>query len=454
MAALGVGMTGRFLLDWAMLAVSLANTILLLWLGFTVTLNAQRRTWGAWVASGGLLVAGLFFASHTAVLSLGADIALARLDLWWNAAWVSVILLPFSWYLVILWYTGFWEFRQASLFRRQRFPFALVSVLGFALLISLFLPQAYPLLFLGYPLYIIANISLALDALRRPGPTGRVMGDIARRRARPWLVATSIGLLVVGLLVAWVMLWLAQYLPPIFPSADQLVILSLYDLLIAVVISAAVLALGQAIVAYEIFTGKALPRRGFLRQWRRVIMLAAGYGLALGFTWVAGLNPIYSLLLTTFLMTVFFSLLSWRSYTERERYIDNLRPFIASQGLLDQLLTRQTVPSPLHELDASFDALCRSVLGVKRAYLVATGPLAPLVGSPLIYPSREKPELAPLAPVSSQFDSPEPKCIPVDAGQYGGASWAVGLWNERGMVGLLLLGEKYDGGLFTQEEIE
>ncbi len=28
------------------------------------------------------------------------------------------------------------------------------------------------------------------------------------------------------------------------------------------------------------------------------------------------------------------------------------------------------------------------------------------------------------------------------------------LWSERGLIGVLLLGEKRDGGLYTQEEVE
>ncbi|NOX61425.1 MAG: hypothetical protein GXP42_05695 [Chloroflexi bacterium] len=43
-------MTGSFLLNWATLAVSLFNTILFLWLGLTVLLNAEPRTGGAWLA--------------------------------------------------------------------------------------------------------------------------------------------------------------------------------------------------------------------------------------------------------------------------------------------------------------------------------------------------------------------------------------------------------------------
>ena len=43
---------------------------------------------------------------------------------------------------------------------------------------------------------------------------------------------------------------------------------------------------------------------------------------------------------------------------------------------------------------------------------------------------------------------------PVEPGTYAGAEWAVPLWSERGLIGVLLLGPKTDGGLYTQEEIE
>ena len=49
-----------------------------------------------------------------------------------------------------------------------------------------------PLVAVGYPLYVLLCVALSLDALRRPGVTERMMGDVARRRARPWLMAASI----------------------------------------------------------------------------------------------------------------------------------------------------------------------------------------------------------------------------------------------------------------------
>jgi hypothetical protein len=57
-----------YALPWAQFSVSLFNTILLLWLGLTVFLNAQNRSWGTYLASGGLLLGGTFFLAHSAAL--------------------------------------------------------------------------------------------------------------------------------------------------------------------------------------------------------------------------------------------------------------------------------------------------------------------------------------------------------------------------------------------------
>src|SRR5574341_1176236 len=73
-------MSGYFVLDWAILAVSLANTILLLWLGLTVLLNAERRSWGVWTMGIGLLLGAAFFVSHTAILGSGCGCGYAGLQ--------------------------------------------------------------------------------------------------------------------------------------------------------------------------------------------------------------------------------------------------------------------------------------------------------------------------------------------------------------------------------------
>ncbi len=467
-------MTGLFLLDWAIMSISLFNTILLLWLGLTVLLTAERRSWGVWLTGGGMLMGSAFFFSHSAILGTGLHAIGAGMDFWWHVGWVPVIASPLAWYVVMLWFAGFWHARDSRLHRRQRFWFYLTLLLAAALIGLLIfanpLPSytqvarldmtatptigGIPVLLVAYPLYIVLCITLSLDALRRPEPSGRVMGNLAQRRTHPWLIGASLTLLVVSLLVALVMLWVEsnarlRALSGIYDSMTLTV--AWFDLVIASLIAVAVILLGQAVVSYEVFTGKTLPRRGFFRHWRSAVILAGGYGVVVGWGLVARLRPIYSLLLTTTLMTVFYALFSWRSFAEREGFMARLRPFVTSQGLVQQLVAAGA--SPVAGAERIFRALCHDVLDTRLAYLVPLGTLAPLAGPPIRYPPAAEGQ-EPVLPSLDLSSTPESACVPLDPVHHDGARWAIPLWSARGLIGVLLLGEKQEGGLYTQEEIE
>ncbi len=463
-------MSGIVWLDWAAMAVSLHNTILLLWLGCTILLNADRRTWAIWLTGASLLLAGAFFVSHSVILAFGLSTISQSVDFWWHLGWVPTVSLPLTWYMVVLWYAGFWEDRQSALYRRQRPALLLTcgltlasagllvlgnpvpSLVDRAAVYSPGIPEVagVPVLFLVYVLDILLCMGLSLDALRQPGPSARVMGALARDRARPWLMAATIALLAVALLVAGFLLWTAaRYPDSLSPDGTMILGMAWFDLSAELSIAAAALLLGQAIARYEVFTGKTLPRREFMRQWRNAVILAAGYGIVVGGSLIGKAIPIYSILLTTVVMVVFYGLFSWRSFVERERYIRHLRPFLANQHLYDQLVAGASASFPI-DVVTPFRALCRDVLGARSAQLTAVGSLAPLV--PVVtYPDGW---LAPGNLLDEiAFDSPQTICVPLDPSRQG-ALWAVPLWSERGLSGILSLGAKSDGGLYTQEEIE
>lgn len=484
-------MSHLLLLDWATMAFSLFNAIVLLWLGGTVLLNADRRTWGIWLAAVGLLLGGAFFISHSAILGLDLTHLSRSLRFWWYLGLAPVVLLPLGWYVVVLWYAGYWNDRSSHLYRRQRGW--LIMVLAAALaglsavviyanpmaeslsLLPLRLPiQRFggtPLLVVGYAVYLLTCFGLALDALLRPGPTQRAMGDQARQRARGWLILATLLLSAVSVLVIGVLLWVLLNVrqgSAYIVTEGTLATLARFDLLVSSLITAAILALGQAVVAYEIFTGKTLPRSGLRRQWRLALLMAAGYGGLVGAVLVLQQRPIYGVLLSVLFMTAFFALLSWRSYSERERYMAHLRPFVSSQHLYDHLLSMPQDQSSAGERDGtqgagrtvasqSFEALCRDVLGARLAYLAPWGPMAPLAGGPLVYAQGRAPDraqLPPLQEVIARFGTPQTAYVDVDPSIYGGAVWAVSLWSARGLAGVLLLGQKEDGGVYTQEEME
>nr|MDQ5825931.1 ATP-binding protein [Chloroflexota bacterium] len=184
-----------------------------------------------------------------------------------------------------------------------------------------------------------------------------------------------------------------------------------------------------------------------------------------GYSLTVATHPIYSLVLATILMVVFYAVFSWRSYVERERYMDLLRPFVTGRSLYGDLLDQSGAAPASQQLEivGPFRVLCGEVLRARVAYLAALGPLSPLVGPPLVYRASEQKDgksqadgraQLPLADLTSQFTSPQLMWVPVDPQRFDGASLAVPLWSERGLIGVMLLGEKRDGGLYTQEEIE
>lgn len=472
-------MSGNLGLDWATLAVSLFNTIILLWLGLTVLLNAEQRRAGIWLAGLGLLAGALFFLSHSAILGLSAYYDLPRIHFWWQVGWIPVVLAPYAWYLLLLYYAGFWEDRASALYRRHWIWFTALSgsavvILGLLVfanpLPSIFRLARYdlsaglnlsgaPLLLALYPPYMLACVGLSLDALRRPGPTMRVMGRQARQRAQPWLLAACLALLLVSLLVTVFMLWLAWLArQPAGSTALSGLAVSLdwlagADLVISSLIGLAITLTGQAIVAYEVFTGKSLPQRGLQRYWQRLLFLAAGYSALAGLSLAQGSPSIYAWLLSLGVLAGFFALFSQRAYQEQQLFLGRLRSFFSSRWGENSLLpgNEQAGEQP------AFTALCQEILRARSAFLAPCSVAIPLFGAPLAYPGgRSFVELP--ANLPDQFTSPQLLCLPgetfADLHETETIQWVIPLWTERGLSGVLLLGPKQDGGLYVQEEIE
>jgi signal transduction histidine kinase len=466
-------MTGYPFFDWALLFVSLFNAILMLWLGLTVMLNAEHRLppgrsgrWGFWIAGASFLLGSIFFFAHTAVLALGFDQIFRGLEVWWRVGWLPLIALPFAWYAEMLWYAGFWEEPGSILARRHR-PWFFVtlglSVTGILIALSTDpLPAVFewetagpgigniPAFLLLYPFFIILCVGLALDAQRRPGPTTRLMGDLARQRARPWMNAASIVFVAVCLLVGYAMAWILLNWFPAQPSMAAISAVMNLDLVIAALIGLASVLIGQSIVAYEVFTGHILPRRGLTRYWRNALVLAVGFSILAGGSVAFRLQPIFSILPIMALAVAIYALLAANSYWERDAYISSLRPFLASQQLLDRL-TIEEEPIPAMDAALPFRTLCKEILDARKAVLISLGPMAPLWGTPLGFPDDFRPALP---DIRFPAGPPYPLAVPLTEDRETGLRWMVPLWSQRGPIGVLLLGEKNNGGLYAREDFE
>lgn len=454
--------TGNFALDWAILSVSLFNTIIQLWLGITLLLTADRRHRGVWLLGGGALAGAVFFISHTAILAQQSMLNPDGLNFWWQIGWIPVMIAPFAWYVLMLWYSGYWTAPASRLHQRHRLPFFMMAMLiavSLALLIGLKPIPSYneivradlshalriggiPLL-AAFPILMAVCILLAIDAVRGTLHTPHPSTDLARQQSLPWLLGASSVLLIVSLCVllfVGVVVSLDRQ-----RSLDSFTVglVGVFDLILSLLIAAAVLMMGQALISYELVTGKTLPRRSLLQQWRTLILLAAGYGAVVGWLLTAQFRPVYSLLLTTALMVLFYALYTWRSSVERARFVARLRPFVSTQNLIGHFLTRDGQMNP--RAQELFSAICTDVLSTDSAQILPLGALKALVGVGLRYPADQPVMMVQLPTLDTDIRS-------IDPAHHEGFAWAIPLWSERGLIGVLLIGGKRSG-VYTQEEI-
>jgi signal transduction histidine kinase len=478
--------SGLPLIDVLALTSSLFNTLLLFWLGLTVLFNAESRSWGVLLAASGLLVGAVFFLGHSVLLIQGAGSLIDTFGFWWNAGWLPLIAAPLSWYLLMLWYGGYWDARDSALRRRQSIWLYLALVFTFVLFVLTLLVNplsglsqvtyaeagrviitgSIPPILLLYPLFILLCTGLSLDALLRPAPSRRPMGELARKRARPALVGASGALLLISLMVG---VFFAFLVLPILPASaralipeldqDSISILAAFDLILALLISLVVLLVGQAIVSYEIFTGRTLPRRGFIRQWRLTVGLAAGLSLLTALGVSSHLNGIYILLVILLLVIASYAVFGWQIYNERVVNIRQLRPLSVNQHLFESILSPPPGSMADLNLGEPFRALCEEILEARMAFLQPMGALAALGVPPLAYPDRIEVPQSVVQNLADLFSKqqPDPETAvgrPLDPAVNGGFIWATPLWNERGLGGILLFGEKLGGAIYSMEEIE
>jgi signal transduction histidine kinase len=399
------------------------------------------------------------------------------MDLWWRTGWIPVVSMPYAWYLVMLWYSSYWDDPHSAVHQRHQIPIILATLLAISTvgLILLFnaLPSynqlirldlggvlsigGIPVLMVVYPFYLIMCIGFSLDVLLHPGTPVRLMGQLARQRARPWLLVATSSLLLVSLLVGGIIVWGLYNANQILnPSAFALIISS-FDLVIDLLIAVTIVSVGQAIVSYEIFTGKILPRQGLKRYWKWAIVLSIGFGIVVSLALLIHLEQIFILILSIVMITGIYAILGWSSFSEQEHYLKSLHPFITSQHLYDQLIIQNPDAYTL-EITGAFHALCADILGVRQGFLVPMGIFGPLVGSPISYPEDLGEDEAEALQLEVQRSINNnigfTPLLLAESGYFGRNALAISLWSERGLIGALILGEKLNSSLFTQEEIE
>lgn len=463
-------MSGQVLLDWPALALSLFNAFILCWLGFTILLEADRRAFGVWLTVDGLLLGAVFFIAHTAILRNGWQWDNPLVNFWWRAGWWPLILSPFAWYCVILWYSGFWDDISSSLNRRQAPWFGLTLIATAGLLVWMVLANPLPdligepgdlshftLLAIAFPAYILLCILLALDAILHPGPTPRLMGQEARQRARPWLLASTLVLLVVCFLVAFALIWGINSYSMTYrtePKAAVSVLLPLtgLDVIIEILITAAILLIGQAAMVYEVFSSNPLPRSGLRKRWFFAVWLGAIFALLFSYVLIYFARPELAYLVFIPFLTASLAIQNRLAAREQTINTDEIRALTRPQKYYERIFNRQDNPSDANEAHLEFEILCKRLLHCKQAILIPSGALGSFLPEELGFPEHVNVKTRHSSLLSSLEKTDRP--IPLNPQSTEGFRWAISLVSSRGLDGWLLLGEKLDDELYTMEEIE
>ena len=225
-----------------------------------------------------------------------------------------------------------------------------------------------------------------------------------------------------------------------------------------------ILLIGYSIVRHGILIERALPRRGFLEQWRGTVIVSAGVSVVIVLLVNLTRSSLGGLLIITSLATAAYALFTWSSYTAHDRYIALLGPFVRSTSLHHWLNTdlRKTE----QDLEDLFYHLCRNVLGVQCAYLAVLAgsvrrrfsyrwPVSSLANGALFSPAGDKKLLEKSDGNGKRPDgvSETPSRIQLFVNEEPMICWVLPIYDERGLVAMLYLGPREDGAALTDEDM-
>jgi signal transduction histidine kinase len=469
------------------IALSVFNLITYLWLGLTVLLIGNRSSVVTWTGGLGLLMAALFFLCHGALVGAGLPSGDSPTDFWWRISWVPGFAAPFLWLATGLHYASL-----TGTMRGWRIPALLVvaalgcisvllvlvnwpaiehygnfiRLLGTSLRLrgtpppNIQISSALPALGVAFVLYVTccAGLPWASLAARRlqPGsaniPAGGSTSDAALLwdpvdawgQARPALLLASICMMCVGIVVALIGIAssLAEHsmlgngpttsLPvdlPLTPPGHVPLILVTADLLVQLAMAALILLAGWAVVRQGVLVERRLPQRGFLSHWRATVLVALV--LAAVVSGMAALQPeaLPDFLLLVTLATTTYALFTRQSYSEHDRLLSQLRPFVASLATGHSSWLTPEPDEVEQSVSALFTSLCRDVLGASGGRLSLT---AGRLHQTFTYTAPDAPP-------------PDPQ---------GEREWVLPVMDERGVVARLVLGPRVDGAGYTSTDLE
>ncbi len=446
-----LGILLDFLIVAGAQALSLFNTVALLWLGLTVLLTGNRRRPATVAGSAGLLLGAIFFGGHTLIIAgaLGAGVTVV-----WPIMWIVAVAAPYMWGLAIFYYSGD---PAAGRWVRRVLTLA-ASILVLVLFVVDPLPSFYefiaapnlkPTIAWAYVPYLFLCFTLPLIALRR---RRRALDRF--RRARPWLIGAASMLALAVIAFAYTAY---AIVPRVIPVSRLTVgiLLAVFraDLVVSGFIALAIVLLGRAVLANNVLLERVQSSQGFFARWPNVVLILFVGSFFVAILFNAPIKPIYGLLLTTMLAVFAYAMFNWRQLVEHQAFTDRLRPFVASLHLDDHLLSAGESDSWAEARDL-FTALCRDALQTERACLLfeASSTVPVNSGRPkeIENPRRIDYGWLPAHDAILAISIP----YSTDWTRLDADHWIWPLSDSRGAIGRLILGPKLSGEEYTTQELQ
>ena len=281
------------------------------------------------------------------------------------------------------------------------------------------------------------------------------------------VLTTTLSVLVIHSIITWLYHPAVSVAPPDNGHIVNLSALPLdlifMDLGAMGAVALVVLMIGYSIVRHGILIERPLARRGFLEQWRGIVIVATAVAIFIALLVNITRGTLGGLLLITSLATGAYALFTWSSYTAHDRYIALLGPFVRSTSLRHWLNTdlRKTE----RDLENLFYHLCHNVLAVQCAFLtVLAGPVRrsfnyrwpddAVPGNTLMRALKGKrPRLSADWSLSSNGAWSAPSRIQIPVHGIPMICWVLPIQDERGLVATLYLGPRDDGSALTDEDM-
>ncbi|XDD50041.1 ATP-binding protein [Leptospira sp. WS92.C1] len=434
----------------------------LLWLGSTTIVNLEKKDRSATFTITILTLASVLFGFFSWIGQSGLLNVSGNPAIYFFPGIFCLILIPFGWYFIVIWFLGFLGKKIYKTILILLIFSQLIAVISLSIWsqkfhfhTSLFYFWNFvPFSFrLSYLIYIFVCILVPVLALYSYRISKNILPEVARIKAVPYLKVISF--LLFGVFILVFLLFVGGSLgilkDPVLQSDNNPI--PFYGILIGIqcFVGAAILVLGKALISYEIFTGRILPKISLRKEWRNAVLGFSIFSTIYLLSALTGIKKI-ELFLTASLVYI----LSRTLLLQKNK---NLR--IEGNAVLRSILTSDEISVNFsgdfqnikERFQKPFYTLCSEILETSKAVFINESRIPFITDLSLQYPNGAGDTLQiTFNSLHVLFENEE--IVYLNEESFDGYVLCIKTQDDQSGVGFLLLGPKIDGGLYAEEEIE